>query len=183
MKHNTCKYLTAFLLTVCMALGTAGCGEKAAEPETQVQTQPVTESFGTETLPTESGNGEYPTEPGAVALPTKYIVLSYPEEIRDLVTVSYEDTADGQSVIFTTEITGEPLELFRFYIGKTPDDGYILGYLEDPEEGTLTVCSTVRDYSSGNWEPEVYNQLIGLQNRVNDIIVRFHEDERFVPNV
>ena len=180
MKHNTSKYLMALLLTVCLALGTLGCGETAAEPETQTQTQTqttaqqTTEAPDTETLP---------TEPGSVALPTKYIVLSYPEEIKDLVTVTYEDMADGQTVIFTTDFTGETLELFRFFIGKSADDGYVLGFLEDPEEGTLTVCATVQDYSNGNWEPEVYNQLIDLQTRVNDIIVRFHEDERFVPNV
>ena len=183
MKHNTCKYLTAFLLTVCMALGATGCAEEAVEPETQLQTQPGTEPSAAEQTAEPAGTQSPAEEPGSVALPTNYIVLSYPQEIEDLVTVSYETMADGQTVIFTTEVTGEPLELFRFYIGKSEDDGYVLGVLEDPVEGTLNVSVTVQEYSNGNWEPQIYNQLIDLQTRVNDIIVRFHEDARFVPNI
>ena len=110
-------------------------------------------------------------------------MLSDPEEIADGVTVSYEDQKDGQAIIFTTDITGESLELFRFTIGSAADAGYVLGTLEDPEAGSLTVCADVKDYSNGNLDPDVYNELIDLQTRVNDIIVRFHEDERFVPNV
>ncbi len=179
MNQNS-KRLLATLLALLLAVVAVGCtGEtNETQPETQGQTQAATEKASVPTDP-----GTIPEEPGAVALPTKYIVLSYPEEIADRVTVSYEDQKDGQAIVFTTDITGESLELFRFTIGSSADAGYVLGTLEDPEAGTLTVCADVKDYSNGNLDPDVYNELIDLQTRVNDIIVRFHEDERFVPNV
>lgn len=178
MNQNS-KRLMVALLVLLFAVVAAGCSGEPSEtqPETDGQTQAVTQETS---APTESGT--IPEEPGAVALPTKYIILSYPEEIADRVTVSYEDLADGQAIVFTTDITGERLELFRFTIGAPADTGYVLGTLEDPEAGSLTVCADVKDYSNGNLEPDVYNELIDLQTRVNDIIVRFHEDERFVPS-
>ncbi|MBE6981889.1 MAG: hypothetical protein E7437_06160 [Ruminococcaceae bacterium] len=177
MNHNR-KRLLATLLA--LFLTASGCAQEAAQTQTETKTesQAVTEQSAAPSDP-----GTVPTEPGAVALPTKYIVLSYPEEIADRVTVSYEDQKDGQAIIFTTDITGESLELFRFTIGSAADAGYVLGTLEDPDAGSLTVCADVKDYSNGNLDPDVYNELIDLQTRVNDIIVRFHEDERFVPNV
>ena len=115
----------------------------------------------------------------SVALPTKYIVLSYPAEIQEDVKVSYEETADGQKIIFTTDFTGEELELFRFIISKSENEGYLLGTLEDEQAGSLFVCVNVCEYSNGNLDVDVFTKLNDLQAYVNDIILQFHEDSRF----
>lgn len=140
---------------------------------------------GEETVPTgeTSGNAaQAPTEEGAIALPTRYIVLSYPETLKEDVSVSYEEVKDGQKVIFTTDFTGESLELFRFVISKSHSEGHLLGTLKDEQEGEMYVCVNVCEYSQGNWEVADYTRLCSLQERVNDIIVQFHQDPRFVPN-
>ncbi len=125
---------------------------------------------------------EGPTEEPVIALPTKYIVLSYPAEIKEDVKISYEDLEDGQKITFTTDFTGEELELFRFVISKSAGEGYQLGVLEDEQEGSLAVCVSVHEYLQGNWEIADYNKLKALQERVNDIMVQIQEDPRFVPN-
>lgn len=178
--NQTSKRLVATMLALLLTVLAVGCTDATSEPQAETRTDP---KATTEQLTASTGPETVPTEPGSVALPTKYIVLSYPEEIADRVTVVNEDVAGNQTVIFTTDLTGESLELFRFSIGKTADTGYVLGTLVDPTEGELTVCVDVKDYSNGNLDPDIYNEMIDLQNRVNDIIVRFHEDERFVPNV
>lgn len=84
-------------------------------------------------------------------------------------------------ILFTTDFTGEELELFRFYISRSPTEGYPLGTLTDAQYGEMTVCVEVKEYSSGSWTPEEYAKLGAMQERVNDIIVQFHEDPRFTP--
>lgn len=123
---------------------------------------------------------EVEEDPG-IPLSTKYIVLSYPSELEDMVTVRYEDLEDGQQVIFTTDFTGEELELFRFSISKSGTDGYQLGVLTDEKDGDLLVCMHVQEYSNGNWKPSEFTKLNAMQERVNDIIVQFHDDPRFEP--
>lgn len=115
----------------------------------------------------------------SVALPTKYIVLSYPAQIEADVNVSYEETADGQKIEFTTDFTGEELELFSFTISKSENEGYLLGTLEHEQAGSLFVCVNVHEYASGNWDVDVFNKINELQSYVNDIILQFHEDSRF----
>lgn len=121
------------------------------------------------------------TEEPVIALPTKYILLSYPAELKEDVKISYEDLQDGQKIIFTTDFTGESLELFRIVISKSAAEGYQLGVLEDPQAGELAVCVNVHAYSNGNWEIEEYNKLGALQARVNDILAQIQEDPRFTP--
>lgn len=126
-----------------------------------------------------SGGNEVPEEDAGVPFATKYIVLSYPSELEDQVSIQYEELTDGQTIIFTTDLTGEELELFRFSISKSGTEGYEIGILKDAEAGELYVCMNVKEYSSGNWTPEEYAKLIAMQERVNDIIIQFHADPRF----
>lgn len=120
-------------------------------------------------------------EETTVPLATDYIVLSYPNEMKDEVSVAYENLEDGQKITFTTGITGEELELFHFTITVSGDEGYHLGTLQDGEK-SLIVSMHVQEFADGNWAPEVYNRLNELQSRVNDIIIQFYDDPRFVPN-
>lgn len=138
---------------------------------------------GNPTSPTEPSyteeSGEKTEEDPGLPLVTKYMVLSYPSELEELVNVAYEELADGQQIIFTTHFTGEELELFRFSISKSGTDGYQLGVLTDEEAGQLLVCMNVTEYNSGSWTPEEYAKLNAMQERVNDIIIQFYDDPRF----
>ena len=164
--------LLAILLCAVMAAAVTGCnraGDDYKEPPEPTPTEP---------MQTE-GNDEQITEDAGVPLVTEYIILSYPSELEDMVSIAYEELPDGQEIIFTTEFTGEKLELFRFSISKSGTEGYELGVLSDDRAGDLVVCVEVKDYSSGNWNPEDYAKLMAMQDRVNDIIIQFHEDPRF----
>lgn len=163
-----CKLLILMLSAVLILTGLTGCG---TAPE---ETNPPQDTSGSIT--------EGPTEEPAIALPTRYIVLSYPAEMKEDVKVSYEDLEDGQRIIFTTDFTGQELELFRFVISKSDAEGYLLGTLKDEQAGEMFVCVNVIEYSQGNWEVSDYMKLNALQERVNDIIIQFHQDPRFVPN-
>ena len=161
------KLLILILSAALIVTGLVGCGEEAEE------TNPSQDLSGNVT--------EGPTEEPKVALPTRYIVLSYPAEIKEDVKVSYEDLKDGQKIIFTTDFTGQELELFRFVISKTVTEGHQLGVLEDAQAGSLAVCVSVQEYLSGNWEIADYNKLNALQERVNDIMAQIQADPRFTP--
>ncbi|MBR0446424.1 MAG: hypothetical protein IIX23_03910 [Oscillospiraceae bacterium] len=156
------------LLSAAMAL--TGCGQDQEESKEPAPTQPAQ---------TEDGN-EQITEDSGIPFTTEYIILSYPSELEDMVSIRYEPLEDGQMILFTTDFTGEELELFRFYISRSPTEGYPLGTLTDAQYGEMTVCVEVKEYSSGSWTPEEYAKLGAMQERVNDIIVQFHEDPRFV---
>lgn len=165
-KKPLVKLLILTMAAVLTVAGLAGCGENTEE------TSPLQETSGS-TL-------EVPTEEPGVALPTRYIVLSYPAEIQEDVKVTYEDLKDGQKISFTTDFTGEELELFQFVISKSDSEGYLLGVLKDAQAGELFVCVNVHEYSEGNFEVSDYTKLNALQERVNDIIAQFYEDPRFV---
>lgn len=164
--------LLAILFCAAMAVAVTGCNR--AEDDFQAPPEPAP----TEPMQTE-GNDELITEDAGVPLVTEYIILSYPSELEDMVSIAYEELPDGQEIIFTTEFTGEKLELFRFSISKSGTEGYELGVLSDDQAGDLIVCVEVKDYGSGNWNPEDYAKLMAMQDRVNDIIIQFHEDPRF----
>lgn len=157
------------LLLLLMALLLSGCAAPAATKEAL----PVTVT----PTPEEAAAAEEATVP----LPTEYIVLSYPAELEDDVTVHSESIDGGQVVRFTTDFTGEELLLFSFSISSSGDDGYMIGTLTDEQAGELLVCMNVEEYDNGNWKPEDYNKLNAMQERVNDIIIQFHEDPRFEP--
>lgn len=167
-KTKSKRLLTLLAAVMLMVVVFAGCSKESAEAQPTATAQ--------------VGEGAEITEASAVPLSTNYIVLSYPAELEEDVKVSYENLEDGQMIIFTTDFTGEELELFHFSISTSGDDGYPLGVLEDEQAGSLVVCMYVQEYTDGNWKPEEFNKLNSMQERVNDIIVQFYEDERFVPS-
>ena len=118
----------------------------------------------------------------SVALQMEHILLTFPADLMEQITVEYETLTDGQRAIFCTELAGETVELFRFSLSLSGEDGYRLGVLQDKTAGDLIVCVDVKAYPDGAWKPEDYTALNALQERVNDIIAQFYEDSRFVPD-
>lgn len=174
----TCrKGISLFLLAALLAVVVlSGCG-KETNDETQPSEPVPTQQMENPVLETE----EEITEAPGIPVVSKYIVLSYPADLEGMVTVNYELLDDGQEIIFTTNFTGEELELFRFSLSKAGTDGYELGILTDENDGDLYVCVDVKDYDNGSRTPEEYTKLTAMQERVNDIIAQFHEDPRFTP--
>ncbi len=181
--ENTTKKLSHSKLLILLVAAIAmiamvftACGQQKADA-------PVPPTVGEPVINEQPGdNQEEEPEAPVVPLPTNYIVLNYPAELENEVSVTYENINDGQMITFTTNFTGEELVLFRFTISASGDDGFPLGVLNHEEAGELVVCVHVEEYTNGNWTPEDFNKLNALQERVNDIIVQFYEDPRFVPN-
>ncbi len=165
--------LLALTLLLAASAVLSGCKQ---EPE-NIEQPPET----TPSQPLQTEDAEQITEDPGVPFVTDYIILSYPVELEDAVSIRYEQLEDGQQIIFSTDFTGEELELFRFSLSKSGTDGYQLGTLLDDTAGELIVCVEVTEYTNGSWTPEEYARLTAMQERVNDIIIQFHEDPRFTP--
>ena len=168
------KQIFAAALVIAFGISAAACGtaepvvtttEPSLPTYTQATTEPVTEPITEEIA--------------GIPFATKYMELCYPEDLEGVVQIRYEELEDGQQIVFTTDFTGEELELFSFSISASGTEGYELGVLNDPEAGELKVCVDVQEYTDGSWTPEQYTKLNELQERVNDIIIQFHDDPRF----
>ena len=116
-----------------------------------------------------------------IPLPTKYIILGYPAELKADVKASCEEITGGQKLTFTTDFTGKELELFHISISTSGGDGFTIGTLEDEKAGHLQVWVSVKDYARDDFSSEDFQKLNAMQERVNDIIVQFYDDSRFVP--
>lgn len=162
------KWLSLILAVIVVVGILAGCG--ASKETANVDSNPA------------DAEQIMPTEELSIPLATNYIILGYPAELEKDVKVTYENIADGQKITFTTEFTGEELVLFHFTISASVEEGYLLGILNDAQAGELNVCMNVHDYSNGSLKPEDFNKINAMQERVNDIIIQFYEDERFVPS-
>ena len=88
------------LLSAAMAL--TGCARDQQESKEPALTQPAQMEDGNEQI----------TEDSGIPFTTEYIILSYPSELEDMVSIRYEPLEDGQKILFTTDFTGEELELF-----------------------------------------------------------------------
>lgn len=170
MKHmHLRKRTAAALLAVVMVAGMAGCGSK--EPEQT--TAPAEEEIVWVTAPAETQG---------IAVENAYMTFYYPQEWDGKVEESRSISGQTVTVTFQTDISGQKVVLFSVVMGPGVVDGYLLGQLEDPEEGTINVYSVMNEIDPEDWSEEEYNEICALQERVNDIIVQFYEDPRFAPS-
>ena len=96
------------------------------------------------------------------------------EEVR-------EEDGGNVKVTFRTEISGKEVVLFTVVMGPdVVEEGYLLGQLMDPQEGAINVYSIMNEMAPEGWTEEEYSRICTMQERVNEIIVQFYEDERFV---
>lgn len=161
MNIQSKRRLSALVLAAVLAVMLAGCGKQPSQTQTG------------ETAPTE--------EPTGIPLTTPYMTFYYPQEWEDKVEVTQANAGENITVTFHTDISGEAVVLFSVVLGPDEADGYLLGQLEDAEAGTVRVYSVMNEVSPEEWDPEAYNQICSLQERVNDLIVQLHEDARFTP--
>lgn len=162
---KTRSLLLALLLMAAVVL--TGCGSK--EPEQTEPTEIIWETAPAETL--------------GIAVDNAYMTFYYPQEWDGRVEEVREETDGNVMVTFRTDISGKEVVLFSVVMGPgVVEEGYLLGQLEDPAAGTVNVYSVMNEVIPEEWSEEEYNEICSLQERVNDIIVQFYEDERFVPS-
>ena len=124
--------------------------------------------------------GDPPEETPGIAVDNSYMTFYYPGEWEGKVEEIREEDGENVTVTFQTDISGKKVVLFSVNLGPGVFDGYLLGQLNDPQAGTINVYSVMNEVASVDWSEEEYNEICSLQERVNDIIVQFYEDERFV---
>lgn len=114
-------------------------------------------------------------------LTTRYINLFLPADLVEEIDVAAEETDDGVTIVFSGAFSGKTLELFSITISRDAGDGYVLGGLDHETEGKLAVTMQMNEQKAEDWDDNDYVRINSLQERVNDIIVQFYEDPRFIP--
>ena len=159
----------ALLLIAALLAATVltGCGSK--EPESAAPTE---EEIVWITAPAETEG---------IAVDNAYMTFYYPREWEGTMEEVREEDGGNVKVTFRTEITGKEVVLFTVVMGPdVVEEGYLLGQLMDPQEGAINVYSIMNEMAPEGWTEEEYSQICTMQERVNEIIVQFYEDERFV---
>ena len=159
----------ALLLIAALLAATVltGCGSK--EPETAVPTE---EEIVWITAPAETEG---------IAVDNAYMTFYYPREWEGTMEEVREEDGGNVKVTFRTEISGKEVVLFTVVMGPdVVEEGYLLGQLMDPQEGAINVYSIMNEMAPEGWTEEEYSRICTMQERVNEIIVQFYEDERFV---
>ena len=164
MKRKT--FVRAFAAGLSILLLLTGCGSK----ETPSETLSEEEIWGT-----------MPEETKGIEVQTDYFTFEYPKEWENKVTEVHTQEGNNCVVSFKTDISGQDVLLFSVILGSDPSDGFLLGKLEDGDD-VVYVYTAVNDMPAEDWSEEEYNEICSLQERINEIIMQFHEDERFVPS-
>jgi len=123
------------------------------------------------------------TEPAEVQeLSDRYITLVCPSDLSGRINVATTEQEDGVSMAFSGLFDGKEVELFVISLTKAESEDYILGEFRDENDGKFQVVMRMNEIYPQEWPEDVYNEICALQERVNDIIIQFYEDERFTPS-
>lgn len=121
------------------------------------------------------------TEETGVPVVTKYMRFSYPEELKDQLIVREEEGEDRFQATFSMIAAEQEVELFTIILSQTEEEGYRLGALEDETYGTVIVTTRINQQKASDWPQEEFDRINAMQERINDILIQFYEDPRFVP--
>lgn len=125
--------------------------------------------------------GTAPDETKGIEVQTDYFTFQYPKEWENKVEETRTEDGENCIVTFRTVISNQEIVLFSVVLGPDDAEGYLLGQLNNGEE-TINVYTAVNDMPAEDWSQEEYDEICSLQERINEIIMQFHEDDRFVPN-
>lgn len=151
-----------------------GCG-KTQEPENTTQPTETTAETMADTT------AEQIQEPAisGIAVETPYMTLYLPEDWRD--TLKWETAQRGENYVLTFCLTAmeKPVELFSLVLGPEDEEqGYYLGYL-DKADGMINIYSVMNEQDPADWSDSDYAEISYQQERINELILQFHEDPGF----
>lgn len=126
--------------------------------------------------------GTAPEETLGVAVETPYMTFHYPEEWRGKVEAQLSEAEDCSITTFRTELSGKSVELFSVVLSRKAEEGYLLGCLRQEDGVEVNVYTRMNELSDEDWSEEEFDRLSALQERVNDIIAQFYENEAFQPD-
>ena len=158
--------LSLLLIGVMCLLLLVGCGDRT------VQENEVNE---------ETMWGEPPEEPKGIEVQTEYFTFEYPAEWENKVEEIRTSEGNNSVVTFQTKISEQDVVLFSIILGPDEANGYLLGWLKDGGK-EVNVYSAMNEMPAEDWTKGEYDEICGLQERVNEIIIQFYDDPRFVPN-
>lgn len=126
---------------------------------------------------------EVTTEPAPEqVIPNPYITLSCPDDWSDRVSVTTQEQENGVTMFFSASFDGKQLVLFTIGLTKLENEGFVLGELQDETAGSFYVVMNMNQQDPADWSAQAYDEICTLQECVNDIIVQFYKDPRFVPS-
>ncbi len=127
--------------------------------------------------------GPETTEPSPEQLiPSQYITLFFPKDVVGRLDVVVSEDEDSTVMTFSGIFDGKEVKLFEICLTKTQAEGYVLGEFNHSDHGKLSVVMHMAEIPAEEWSEEVYSEISVMQERVNDIIAQFYDDDRFVPN-
>lgn len=176
------SFIRCFAAALVLLPVLAGCSGDGKPQQTTAPapTQPATTEYS-EPADTEYVQPTAPEETQGIAVDNVYMTFFYPQEWEGKVEEIRQESGNNITVTFRTEISGREVVLFSVVMGPDQAEGYLLGQLQDSQAGTINVYSLMYEQDPAQWSQEDYDAICALQERVNDIIVQFYEDQRFVP--
>lgn len=127
--------------------------------------------------------GPETTEPSPEQLiPSQYITLFFPKDVVGRLNVVVSEDEDTTVMTFSGIFDGKEVELFEICLTKTHEEGYVLGEFNHSNHGMLSIVMRMAEIPAEEWSEETYSEICVMQERVNDIIAQFYDDDRFVPN-
>lgn len=163
MKNACRKRILAYALSVICLVG---CSDRKVPAET---------------LDDEAIWGTGPEETKGIEVQTEYFTFHYPKEWLYKVEEIHTKEGNNSVTTFQTKISGRDVVLFSIILGPDEADSFLLGWLVT-NDNTVNVYTSVNDMPAEIWSKEEYDEICSLQERINEIIIQFYEDERFVPN-
>lgn len=151
------------------SLSSAASSSEAMSSETESSSNPIEHIFGDEP---------------AVPVETEHITFYFPEELTADMTLEHLEEDGHQLIAFTGTFSGKELRLFSVVFGPagTGQGDFQIGVLQDDSAGEVPVSIRMNVQDPADWSTEDFERINALQERVNDIIVQFYEDPRFIPN-
>lgn len=120
-------------------------------------------------------------ETPGIAVENPYMTYSYAADLADVLIVRDTVEENRHEAVFLADISGQEVELFSVVLGTDAEEnGFEVGVLEDASLGTIHVTLVMNEQKEENWSEEHFAQINALQERINDIIVQFYDDPRFV---
>ena len=182
--------LISLIFTACAAEPSVSSESADSVPSSAVSSSSLSSetssSSSASSEPVESSSSEYiegapeATEPG-ISVETQHMSFYYPAELEETFIVRHSEEEGNQTVAFCSEISGEELELFAVVLGTADENDFTLGILQDDTAGEVPVSIRMNVQDPADWSAEDFERINALQERVNDIIIQFYEDPRFVP--